>query len=202
MFRRKPAELFDERAPEDPAEPVDAPLPKSYTPKKGEATPKRVAAGRRPVGAPPADRREALRRSRDKQRQDRDDRRAGMMAGDPRYLLPRDRGPARALARDVVDSRYNVGSAFIVLLLLIVIASSGAMPAFVQFGAQYVFLFMILAFAVDAVLVSRRLRRLVRERLPQEDVRWASLYMYAVMRTLSFRRLRVPKPRVKVGEQI
>jgi hypothetical protein len=200
MFRRKSADV----ATEEPVveEPVAPQLSKSYTPKKGEATPKRVVAGRRLVGAPPADRKEALRRSRDKDRETRAEQREGMMNGDPRYLLRRDRGADRALARDVVDSRFNVGTLFLVGLFLILIGSTRAMPGYVQYGANLLFLFMILAFVVDGFFLCRRIRRLVRERLPKQDVRWPALYGYAVMRTLSFRRIRVPRPRVKVGDPI
>jgi hypothetical protein len=61
---------------------------------------------------------------------------------------------------------------------------------------------MILAFVVDGFFLCRKIRKLVRERLPKQDVRWASLYGYAVMRTLSFRRIRIPRPRVKIGDPI
>jgi len=200
MFRRKSADV----ATEEPviADPVVAVQPKSYTPKKGEATPKRVVAGRRQVGAPPADRKEALRRSRDKDRETRTEQREGMMKGDPRYLMKRDQGADRALARDVVDSRFNVGSLFLVALLVILIGSTRSMPVSVQYGANLLFLFMILAFVVDSFFLCRRIRKLVRERLPKQDVRWRGLYGYAVMRTLSFRRIRVPRPRVKIGDRI
>jgi hypothetical protein len=200
MFRRKSADMATEE-PVVEESPAPAP-PKSYTPKKGEATPKRVIAGRRQVEAPPTDRKEALRRQREKDRETRSQQREGMMQGDPRYLLPRDRGAARALARDLVDSRFNVGTFFIVALFLILVGSTRAMPASVQYGANLLFLFMILAFVVDSAFLCRRLRKLVRERLPKEDVRWGGLYGYAIMRTLSFRRIRVPRPRVKVGDPI
>lgn len=200
MFRRKSADV----ATEEPVveEPVVAVQPKSYTPKKGEATPKRVVTGRRQVGAPPADRKEALRRARDKDRETRTEQREGMMKGDPRYLMKRDQGADRALARDVVDSRFNVGSLFLVALLVILIGSTRSMPVSVQYGANLLFLFMILAFVVDSFFLCRRIRKLVRERLPKQDVRWGGLYGYAVMRTLSFRRIRVPRPRVKIGDRI
>jgi hypothetical protein len=200
MFRRKPADLVTEEPVVD--EPADTAPPRSYTPKKGEATPKRVIAGRRQVEAPPTDRKEALRRSREKDRETRAQQREGMMNGDPRYLMPRDRGPAKALARDVVDSRFNVGTFFIVALFVILVGSTRAMPAGVQAGANLLFLFMILAFVVDTVFLFRKIRKLVQERLPKETVRWRGLYGYAIMRTLSFRRIRVPKPRVKVGDKI
>jgi hypothetical protein len=200
MFRRKPADVaVDEPVVDEPVEPNQ---PRSYTPKKGEATPKRVIAGRRMVETAPTDRKEALRRSREKDRETRTQQREGMMKGDPRYLMARDRGPVRALARDVVDSRFNVGTWFIVALFVILVGSTRAMPAGVQAGANLLFLFMVLAFIVDAVFLCRRIRKLTAERLPNEDVRWGGVYGYAVMRTLSFRRLRVPKPRVKVGDKI
>jgi hypothetical protein len=199
MFRRKPADV----AVEEPVDEPDAPaMPKSYTAKKGEATPKRVIAGRRPVEAPPLDRREALRRSRQKDRETRTQQRDGMMAGDPRYLMARDKGADRALVRDIVDSRFSVGTYFIVALFLIVFGSSPAMPRAVQAGSNLLLLFMLLAFVVDSVLLCRRVRKLVHERLPKENPRWGALYRYAIMRTLSFRRLRVPKPRVKPGDTI
>jgi uncharacterized MAPEG superfamily protein len=200
MFRRKPADLATEEPVVD--EPALSTLSKSYTPKKGEATPKRVVAGRRQVEAPPTDRKEALRRSREKDRETRAQQREGMMSGDPRYLMARDRGPAKALARDIVDSRFNVGTFFIVALFVILVGSTRAMPASVQAGANLLFLFMVLAFVVDTLFLFRKIRKLVGERLPKETVRWGALYRYAIMRTLSFRRIRVPKPRVKVGDRI
>jgi hypothetical protein len=199
MFRRKPADVAVEEPVVD--EPAEQSLPRGYTPKKGEATPKRVIAGRRMVEAAPADRKEALRRSRDKDRETRAQQREGMMNGDPRYLMARDRGPVRALARDVVDSRFNIGTWFIVALFVILVGSTRAMPSAVQAGANLLFLFMVLAFVVDAVFLCRKIRKLAGERLPKETVS-RGVYGYAIMRTLSFRRLRVPKPRVKVGDKI
>jgi len=204
MFRRRSTDVVTDQVADEPVadEPVESGPPKSYTPKKGEATPKRVIAGRRPVETAPADRKEALKRSREKQRQDRVEQRAAMMAGDERYLLPRDRGPEKAIARDIVDSRYNIGTVFIFALLAILIGSTKTMPTQVQFGANLLFVFMIVALLVDSVIVCRKVRRLVRERLPKASVRWGSLYFYTIMRSISFRRLRVPKPRVMVGQQI
>ncbi|WP_345629570.1 DUF3043 domain-containing protein [Rugosimonospora acidiphila] len=200
MFRRKPVEEVAESVIDD--EPEESLRSRSYTPKKGEATPKRVIAGRRPVAAAPANRKEALQRSREKQRQDREERRAGMMSGDERYLLARDRGPIRAIARDVIDSRRNVGTIFIFALVAILVASIQSMPSQVKAAANVLFIVMIVALILDTVLVVRRIRRLASERHPKATERWGSLYFYIVMRSISFRRMRVPKPRVKIGDQI
>jgi hypothetical protein len=200
IFRRKPADVATEPVVDDV--PAGSVRPKSYTAKKGDVTPKRVVAGRRVAAAAPANRKEALQRSREKQRQDRAEQRAGMMAGDERYLLARDRGPIRAIARDVIDSRHNVGTIFIFALVAILVGSFQGMPSQLQAAANLLFVLMIVVLLLDTALVFRRIRRLARERVPNATERWASLYFYTVMRAISFRPMRVPKPRVKVGDQI
>jgi hypothetical protein len=200
MFRRKPVEEVAEPVIDD--EPDEPAQRKSYTAKKGEATPKRVIAGRRPVATTPATRKEAMKRASEKRRQDRVEQRAGMMAGDERFLPARDRGPIRAIARDVIDSRLNVGTIFIFALVAILVGSIQSMPTRVQAGANLLFLFMILALVVDSAFVFRRIRRLAKERHPNATERWGSLFFYTVMRSISFRFMRVPKPRVKVGQRI
>jgi hypothetical protein len=52
------------------------------------------------------------------------------------------------------------------------------------------------------VLISRKVKKLVKERIPQTSQRMGALYMYGVMRALTFRRMRVPKPRVDLGAKI
>jgi hypothetical protein len=52
------------------------------------------------------------------------------------------------------------------------------------------------------VFLSRRVRRVVGARFPKTEERWGSLYFYAIMRSLNFRRMRIPKPRVNVGDQV
>ncbi len=41
-----------------------------------------------------------------------------------------------------------------------------------------------------------------RERFPQTTQKIGSLQIYAVMRSLSFRRMRVPKPLVELGDKV
>src|SRR5690242_19206596 len=117
MFRRKPDELVSDQVEEvepepGPARPKGSPMGKGYTPKKGEATPKRPVANRRTATPPPANTKEARALARQKRTQDAAERRQGMAAGDDKYLTVRDRGPVRRYVRDVVDARRNVGSLF------------------------------------------------------------------------------------------
>ena len=175
--------------------------PRAYTPKKGEATPKRVAHGRR-VGAPPVDRKEALARQRVRPREQRAESRAGMMAGDERYLLPKDKGPVRRLARDLVDSRRNVATLFFVTLFVVFVLSNKAFKPVVNIAANGLFLFMFLATLGDVVLLLRKIQRLGAERFPKETEGYRGLFFYVLMRSVSMRRLRIPKPQVKVGDKI
>lgn len=176
-------------------------LSKSYTPRKGKATPKRTEAQRRKAEPPPTNRREALRRSREKARAERAEAYQGMKAGDERYMLPRDKGPERALVRDIVDSRRTVGPYFFagafVLLFLFQVPDVR-----VQAAANVIWLLLALAVIVDSFLISRKVKRMINERYPKTTQRMGSLYLYAIMRAISFRKLRMPKTRVKIGDAI
>ncbi len=203
LFRRKTADVAETAAAE-PAEPA-APRPKSYTPSKkelGVVTPKRQSSGRR-VGEPaPSNRREAYRQLKDRQRAERAEAAAGMRAGDERYLLARDRGPERLLVRNIVDSRRTVGTWFFAGAIIVLIGSSTRMPAQVQLAANLLWAFLTIAVVVDSVLISQKIKKLVRDRFPKTNQRMGSLYLYGIMRGLTFRRMRVPKPQVQLGAKV
>jgi hypothetical protein len=200
---KKPAETSPEPAQQPPAE--DAIIhARSYTPRKGKATPKRTVAQRRRAEPPPANRRERkefLKRSREKTREDRRESYERMKAGDERYLLPRDKGPERALVRDIVDSRRNAGTWFFggafILLALSMVRDYRAVMA-----ANLIWYLLALAVVVDTFLISRKVKKVVAERFPKTGEKMRSLYFYAFTRSIMFRRLRMPRPRVKVGEAV
>jgi hypothetical protein len=183
---------------------------KAYTPSKGRATPKRGSAGpRRTAEPPPKTRREAYKRMRDRQkverteaREDRAKARAAMMAGDEKYLLPRDKGPERRLVRNIVDSRRNVGTWFFGGLFIVLLGSSTAWPMAVQFGANLLWVFLALALIVDSFLLARRVKRTVLDRFPKTDQVMWRLQGYAVMRSITFRRMRIPAAVVKLGDPV
>ncbi|HET6530673.1 MAG TPA: DUF3043 domain-containing protein [Actinoplanes sp.] len=205
LFRRKPAEPADTAPADAQPAPEATPRPKGYTPSKkelGVATPKRTSAGRR-VGAPaPANRREAYKAMRERRREERAEAAAGMRAGDERYLLARDRGPERALVRDIVDSRRTAGTYFFVGAFVVIVGSGSWMPPAVQLAATMLWTLLALAVIVDSVLISRRIKALIRERFPKTTQRMGSLYLYGIMRGLTFRRMRVPKPRMELGDRV
>jgi hypothetical protein len=165
---------------------------------KGRPTPKRSESERRrrPFTAP-GDRKEANRQYRDRQRQERGRRQQGMQRGEQWALPPRDRGPVKALARDYVDSRRRL-SEFYMYGLLVLLALLFVRNALVQSIVPLLVLIAVMIMLVEGIFIGRRVRTLAEERLPGESTRGVRLY--AAMRALQIRRLRMPKPRIKPGE--
>jgi hypothetical protein len=205
LFRRSKSEDLVADATESVTAEPAAPRPKGYTPSKkelGVATPKRSSNQRR-VGEPaPANRREAYKKMRERQRAERAEAAAGMRAGDERYLLARDRGPERALVRNIVDSRRTVGTWFFAGAIIVLIGSSTRMPVAVQVASNLLWALLAVGVILDSWLISRKVRRLVKERYPDTTQRMGALYLYGIMRGLTFRRMRVPKPQVELGDKV
>jgi hypothetical protein len=210
-FRRRSSSEVLETPDDEEVVPATPARSRGYTQSKreqGRATPKRKEGGRR-VEAPPANRREAIRRDREKQRErrakqreQRAEIRAGMMAGKEEYLPARDKGPERSLVRDIVDARRNVASYFLPGAFIVIIGSSATMPATIRLGANLLWVVLALAVVVDSVLLTRRIKTLIRTRFPKATKPPRSHYFYAIMRSFQFRRLRLPQPKVKLGEAV
>jgi hypothetical protein len=205
LFRRKSEEPAASLAVSEPESETEL-ARKSYTPSKrdqGKKTPKRVVPGRRVPEPPAANRREAAKRLREKQRQERLEAREGMANGDERYLLARDRGPVRRLVRDIVDSRRTIGTWFFgTTFLVMIVGFNRALNPSIYLAANALFFVMLLATVVDGFMIARTVKKLVRQRFPDANNRMGSLYLYAIMRSISFRFIRNPKPQVKVGQAI
>ena len=205
LFRRKTEPSVTEEPPE--AEPesgvatVAGARSKSYTPSKkdlGQSTPKRKAGGRA-VQAPPTNRREALKRMREKQRESRREAREGMMAGKEEFLPVRDKGPERALVRNIVDARRNAASYFLPAAFIVIIGASQAMPPAVRSAANILWVLIAAAVIVDSVLLTRKIKKLIAERFPKGQT--SGHTWYAIMRSISIRRMRIPAPQVKLGQK-
>jgi hypothetical protein len=202
LFRRRSTEDVEEPTAEDVVEEPVAPR-RGYTPSKkelGKVTPKRSAA-RRPAEPPPANRREAARRLREKQRKARVEAREGMRQGKEDYLLPRDKGADRALVRDIVDARRNVATYVLFSFFILIFTTSPSVPPPIRLAGNLLFYLLLLAVVADSWILSRKVRAILTERFPKEPVRKGTA-MYAIMRSLSIRRLRIPAPRVKLGQKV
>ncbi|WP_395107379.1 DUF3043 domain-containing protein [Actinomadura sp. SCN-SB] len=188
MFRRRTQE-----APQDPPQ-VAKPGGKGRpTPKRAEAEKRR----RQPITAP-ANRKEAYKRVRERQAAERARAREGMARGEEKYLLKRDKGPVRRLARDYVDARRTVGSYMMYVLFAIIVISLlpfAAAKLLVVF-APGLLLGVVL---VEGMVLARGVKKLAAERYPDESTKGVG--MYAAMRAMQIRRLRVPSPQVKPGQK-
>ena len=206
FLRRNSAENTDAASDEEDASAVEETTHKGYTAAKGRPTPKRREAEARrrgPVTAPKTTR-EAMKRSRgnkDDRRAQARERRELMMAGDDRYLMPRDRGPVKAHIRDLVDSRRNLLGLFMPLAIVVFVALFVPNPLVQQY-ATLLCLIMLVAMIVEGVVNGRRIAKLVRIKFPNETVRGASTGWYAFVRGSQIRKLRVPKPRVRPGDPL
>jgi hypothetical protein len=202
LFRRKTEEVIEPVA-DDSVEPA---RPKAQTPSKrdlGQTTPKRVETVRRTIEKPPSDRKEQAKRLREKARQERAESRAGQLAGEQKFLLPRDRGPERELVRNIVDSRRTIGTWFFgVTFIVMLVGFNRALNPSVYLAANLLFLLFAVATAADSYLITRKVSKLINERFPKTEQRMRSLYFYAIMRGISFRFIRNPKPKVKPGAKI
>ena len=185
---------------------------------KGRPTPKRDSSRRRgPIAPAPMTTAEARRRrkelrgpklSREERREDKDARRAAMserrermMAGDDAYLLPRDKGPVRALARDIVDSRrISVLGLFMPAALGLIFIMLGVPQ--VQYFISPAMLILMAIMIVDGFFLGRKVNRLVDEKFPDHTESSWKLGFYAASRASQLRRMRAPRPRVNRGEKV
>lgn len=216
----------DGERPEDPeaAAATAKPAPGSdtrerLTAPKGRPTPKRDAAKRRgPVAPAPLTAAEARRRrkelrgpklSKEERKADKTQRRAvmaerreKMMAGDDAYLLPRDKGPVRRFARDVVDSRRNVLGLFMPAALALIFVMLAVPSIEVQRLLSPAMLVLVLIMIIDGFVVARKVNRLVDEKFPGNTESGWKLGFYAASRASQMRRMRAPRPQVERGAKV
>jgi hypothetical protein len=128
------------------------------------------------------------------------DRREGMMAGDDRYLLPRDQGPVRRFVRDLVDARRNLLGVFMpsALGLMFFMLAVPPLKLYISPVMMVLMVFMLL----DAIILTRKVRKRVKQKFPDgTENRW-KLSFYAAGRATQLRRMRVPRPQVKRGSRV
>jgi hypothetical protein len=206
VFRRRSAGATDDTAQDSPgAQNPDGPADDKPRPQaeaaKGRPTPKRSEAERKrrqPITGSRAPAAPRTPEDKAKARADRGRRYEAMKAGESWALNPRDRGPARALARDYIDSKRRI-SEYYMYILIVLLAAVFVRNKVAQDYISPLVLVLVVVILIDAQFIRYRLRKLVSERLPGESTR--GLTLYAVMRALQIRRFRVPAPRVHPGDE-
>lgn len=188
MFRRsKPAD----EAATPPAKPDG----------KGRPTPtrKEAEAAAKARAKAPRTRRELAAAQRSSKAEANVRMRQALRTGDERNLPARDRGPVRRFVRDFVDCRFQFVEILLPVLLVTLVLGYLGNQSLYAFSQTLMLMALVLV-AYDVIMLRFRLKRAMAERFPQESMK--GLTYYAVMRALQIRFLRLPKPQVKIGQQL
>jgi hypothetical protein len=186
---------------------------------KGRPTPKRSQSVRRrgPIAPAPLTAAEARRRrkemrtkmTREERRAEKVERRAAtaerrerMMAGEDAYLLPRDKGPIRRFARDVVDARRNLLGLFMPAALGLILVMLAVPSIQVQRLLSPAMLVLVVIMVIDGFIVGRKVNRLVDRKFPNNTESGWKLGFYAASRASQLRRMRAPRPQVNRGDKV
>ncbi|MBY4574053.1 hypothetical protein ACN94_10715 [Gordonia paraffinivorans] len=189
-----------------------------YTPGKGRPTPKRREAENRrrgPVAPPPTTRAEARARRKElkstlskeekkalaaERRAKRLEQRERMMEGDEAFLMPRDKGPVRRYARDIVDSRRNFAGLFMPFAIVLIVLMF-LVPQLAAITNLLLLAFVVLM-AIDGIILGRIVNRRVAERFPDTADGGFKLGWYSFTRAMQLRKMRAPRPMVSHGDEV
>ena len=168
---------------------------------KGRPTPTRreAEAAARARAKVPRTRKEIAKAQRSARMESSQRVRAAMKSGDERYFLARDKGPVRSFVRDFVDRRFSFVELMIPLLILTMVLGYSGNPDLASMGNTILLVTMLLV-VTDLVLMRFRLRRELARRFPEESTKGTTYY--AVMRSLQMKFMRLPKPKVKIGQEL
>lgn len=192
MFRRSKSETPAKGS-------TDAAIPKAGG--KGRPTPSRreAEAAARARAKVPRTRKEIAQAQRGARTESSRNVRAAMRSGDERYYLPRDQGPVRRFIRDFVDSRFSFIELMVPLLVVTMILGYSGSDQLRSIG-NTVLLCTILLVIGDMILLRFRLRRQLAARFPEESTKGTTYY--AVTRALQMKFMRMPKAKVKIGQEL
>lgn len=168
---------------------------------KGRPTPSRreAEAAARARAKAPRTRKEMARAQRSSGAESSRQVRAAMKAGDERYYLPRDQGPVRRFVRDFVDSRFSFIELMVPLLVVTMVLGYSGNTQLATIG-NTILMGTILLVIGDMLYLRFRLRRELARRFPDESQK--GLTYYAVTRALQMKFMRLPKAKVKIGQQL
>ena len=165
---------------------------------KGRPTPtrKEAQAAARDRAKAGMDKKTAQRVLRERRTEGNAKMREGMKSGDERYLPQRDKGPVKRFVRNFIDSRVSVAEFMLPLLVAIMAMQYSGVRQLVAFSSA-LWSTTLLVVALDTAWMLTRLKRALRAKLPDESPKGVTVY--ALLRVLQLRWLRMPKPQVKIG---
>jgi hypothetical protein len=182
LFRRN----TEAAAPEQPAATIDH----APTGKKGRPTPtrKEAEAARRQRVTTSLSKKEARAAASRRSRAER-----------MKAVNAREAAPEKALMRDYIDARFNLGEFLLpsVVVILAVTLLGSYWPSVTVIATLAMYLFIV-AVGVDASLMWRGFKKVLAARLPQASPK--GLLIYGMTRSTQIRRFRSPAPRIKRGD--
>ncbi|MFK0084119.1 DUF3043 domain-containing protein [Glutamicibacter sp. NPDC090743] len=193
------------RKKDEPQSPVNVEsaqqAPETTDGRKTGPTPKRNAQqANRQRPLVPTDRKAAKEAQRQQRVEAQNRLRLANETGDERYLMPRDKGEQKRYTRNFIDSRWMFGEYMMFIILAFLVVSlvfqrNLQIQMFVQAALWVVIALIIIEAIVTTILLKKRL--VAKFGHMEKGVR-----MYAAMRGMQFRKLRLPKPQVKRGANI
>ena len=168
---------------------------------KGRPTPSRkeAEAAAKARAKAPRTRKEIAAAQREGRMDSSQKTRAALKGGDPRYLPARDQGPVKMFLRDMVDARFSFVELLIPLMVVTLVLGYSGSTTLAQLGNS-ILLGTLLLVAVELVMLRMRSRRELARRFPNESTRGTTSYV--LMRALQMRFMRMPKTRVKIGQEL
>ncbi|CAN5226536.1 DUF3043 domain-containing protein [soil metagenome] len=162
-------------------------LTSSVTTGKGRPTPSRkeAEAAARARAKVPRTRKEQAAQQRALKSESSRDLRSDMKAG--KVLLARDQGPVRSFLRDLVDSRFSFAEIVIPLMIVSLFIPALVFPLFV-------------VLVIDLLILRYKMRKQMAERFPDEPLKGTTYY--TLSRAMQLKFMRMPKPKVKIGEKL
>lgn len=168
---------------------------------KGRPTPtrKEAEAAARARAKVPRTRKEMAQAQRAAKTESSATVRAGMKAGDERYLMARDKGPVKRFIRDYVDSRFSFVELMIPILILTMVLGYSGSEQLAGIGNTILFGMLALVL-LDVFVLRRRLKKEIGARFPDAPSKGVSYY--AITRSLQMKFMRMPKAKVKIGQEL
>jgi hypothetical protein len=168
---------------------------------KGRPTPtrKEAEAAARAKARLPKDKKAAAKLLRERRAAENAKMREGIKSGDERYLPKRDQGPVRQFIRDFVDARLCFAE-FLLPLLLVIMFLQWSPSAELRTFSNGLWSVTIILVLLDSILLRFQLKKQLDQRFPDESHK--GTVFYTLLRALQVRFLRMPKPRVKLGQTL
>jgi hypothetical protein len=89
-----------------------------------------------------------------------------------------------------------------VAIVILLASSVPPLDPRIKLAVSYLWLALIFVLVIDSYLLSRIIRHAIKERFPDEQRPMRGHIFYGITRAATFRRMRSPRPAVKIGTPV